>query len=41
MKREIEYQLARNIRRLGGLDIAGGGQIVVQDGYAFIWPMKA
>ena len=40
MKREIEYQLARNIRRLGGLDIAGGGQIVVQDGYAFIGHMK-
>ncbi len=40
MKREIEYQLARNIRRLGGLDIAGGGQVVVQDGYAFIGHMK-
>ncbi|MDJ0638487.1 MAG: hypothetical protein QNJ20_06610 [Paracoccaceae bacterium] len=40
MKREIEYQLARNIRRLGGLDIAGGGQIVVQDGYAFVGHMK-
>lgn len=40
MKREIEYQLARNIRRLGGLDIEGGGQVVVQDGYAFIGHMK-
>ena len=27
MKREIDYELARNIRRLGGLDIEGGGQV--------------
>lgn len=40
MKREIEYKLARNIRRLGGLDIAGGGQVVVQNGYAFVGHMK-
>lgn len=40
MKREIEFELARNIRRLGGLDIAGGGQIVVQDGYAYVGHMK-
>ncbi len=32
--------LARNIRRVGGLDIPGGGQVVVQDGYAFIGHMK-
>lgn len=40
MKREIEYELSRNIRRLGGLDIEGGGQVVVQDGYAFVGHMK-
>ncbi len=40
MKREIEYQLARNIRRLGGLDIEGGGQVVVQNGYAYLGHMK-
>ncbi|WP_425091479.1 LVIVD repeat-containing protein [Tropicimonas sp. S265A] len=40
MKREIEYQLARNVRRLGGLEIEGGGQVVVQDGYAFVGHMK-
>lgn len=40
MKREVEYQLSRNITRLGRLDIAGGGQVVVQDGYAFIGHMK-
>lgn len=40
MKRDIEYQLTRNIRRLGRLDIPGGGQVVVQDGYAFVGHMK-
>lgn len=40
MKREIEFELSRNIRRLGGLDIEGGGQVVVQDGYAFVGHMK-
>ncbi len=40
MRQEVEYQLARNIRQLGHLDIAGGGQIVVQDGYAFVGHMK-
>ncbi|MCH8168743.1 MAG: RNA polymerase subunit sigma-70 [Proteobacteria bacterium] len=40
MKREIEYRLARNIRRLGHLDIAGGGQIVVQGDYAYVGHMK-
>jgi hypothetical protein len=40
MKRELEWDLARNIRRLGHLDIAGGGQVVVQDGYAFVGHMK-
>ncbi|MDA8584991.1 hypothetical protein N9L47_01845 [Rhodobacteraceae bacterium] len=41
MKREIEWELERNIRRLGHLDIAGGGQVVVQDGYAYIGHMDA
>lgn len=40
MKVEVEYELARNIRRVGRLDIAGGGQIVVQEGYAFVGHMK-
>ena len=40
MKREIEWQLSRNIRRLGHMDIPGGGQIVVQDGYAYVGHMK-
>jgi hypothetical protein len=39
MKRELTWQLERNIRRLGHLDIAGGGQVVVQDGYAYIGHM--
>lgn len=40
MKVEVEYELQRNIRRLGRLDIPGGGQIVVQDGYVFVGHMK-
>ena len=40
MIREFEYQLARNIRRRGHLDIEGGGQVVVQDGYAYVGHMK-
>ncbi len=40
MKREVEYQLARNITRLGHLDLPGGGQIVVQGGFAFVGHMK-
>ena len=34
MKREVEYQLERNIKRIGHLDIAGGGQVVTQGDYA-------
>lgn len=40
MKREIDYTLSRNIRHLGHLDIPGGGQVVVQDGYAYVGHMK-
>jgi len=32
--------LAQNLHRLGHLDLPGGGQVVVQDGYAFIGHMK-
>ena len=32
--------VARNVRRIGSLDIPGGGQVVVQDGYAFVGHMK-
>lgn len=39
MKRELEWELERNIRRLGHLEIAGGGQVVVQDGYAYVGHM--
>jgi hypothetical protein len=39
MKRELEWELERNIRRIGHLDINGGGQVVVQDGYAYIGHM--
>jgi hypothetical protein len=40
MKREVEYELSRNIRCLGRLDIPGGGQVTVQDGYAYVGHMK-
>ncbi|NKB47808.1 MAG: RNA polymerase subunit sigma-70 [Alphaproteobacteria bacterium] len=32
--------VAHNVRQLGALDIPGGGQVVVQDGYAFVGHMK-
>ena len=41
MKREVEYQLERNIKRIGHLDIAGGGQVVTQGDYAYIGHMDA
>jgi hypothetical protein len=40
MIREIEFELSRNIRRLGHLDIPGGGQVVVQGDYAYVGHMK-
>src|SRR3546814_16979394 len=33
-------RLARNIRRVAHLDLPGGGQVVVQDGYAYVGHMK-
>ncbi len=32
--------VANKVRRLGGLDLPGGGQVVVQGGYAFVGHMK-
>ena len=32
--------LARNLRRLGHLDMPEGGQVVVADGYAYVGHMK-
>ena len=40
MKREVEYQLSSNIRRLAHMDIEGGGQVVVQGHYAYVGHMK-
>lgn len=40
MKREVTWEMARNISRLGHLDIEGGGQVVVQGNYAYIGHMK-
>ena len=33
-------ELARNVKRIGHLDIPGGGQVVVQDGFAYVGHMK-
>lgn len=35
-----EAPLARNLRRIGHIDIPGGGQVVVQDGFAYVGHMK-
>ena len=35
-----DMPLAKNLRRLGHLDIAGGGQVVVENGYAYVGHMK-
>jgi hypothetical protein len=40
MNIHAEGQLARNIRLLGRMEIEGGGQVVVQDGYAYVGHMK-
>jgi hypothetical protein len=32
--------LSKNLRRVGRLEIPGGGQVVVQDGYAYVGHMK-
>lgn len=40
MKREVEWQLTRNIDRIGHLEMAGGGQVVAQDGYVYVGHMK-
>jgi hypothetical protein len=36
----INGPLARNVRRIGHLDIPGGGQVVVKDGYAYVGHMS-
>lgn len=40
MKKTVEYELARNIRRLGHLDIDGGGEVTLQGSYAYVGHMK-
>jgi hypothetical protein len=35
-----EFALANNIKRIGHLDLEGGGQVVVQGGYAYVGHMK-
>lgn len=40
MKREIQFDLSRNMRRLAHLDIEGGGEVVVRGSYAYVGHMK-
>lgn len=40
MKKTVEYELSRNIRQLSHMDIEGGGEVVVRDGYAYVGHMK-
>ena len=40
MKQSLEYTLQKNMKRIGHIDIPGGGQVVVDDGYAYVGHMK-
>lgn len=40
MEKNVKYVLQRNIRRIGRIDIPGGGQIVVDGNYAYVGHMK-
>lgn len=40
MQKTIDFQLTRNIKRIGHLDIPGGGQVVVDGGFAYVGHMK-
>ncbi|MFQ6018097.1 MAG: hypothetical protein ACE5KF_07855 [Kiloniellaceae bacterium] len=40
MPRQGDFELAKNVGRIGHLDIPGGGQVVVQGDYAFVGHMN-
>lgn len=40
MEHRVTTPLARNVKRLAHLDLPGGGQIIVENGYAYIGHMK-
>jgi hypothetical protein len=40
IRRELEWPLARNARRVARVEIPGGGQVVVKGGYAYVGHMK-
>lgn len=40
MRRQIDYELAHRVRRIGHLDLPGGGQIVVEGQHAYVGHMK-
>ena len=40
MPTDAKFELAKNIKRIGHLDLPGGGQVVVQGNYAYVGHMK-
>ena len=40
MEKTVQYELQKNIKRVGHIDIPGGGQIVVDGNYAYVGHMK-
>lgn len=40
IRQTLEWPLMRNARRVARLDIPGGGQVTVRDGYAYVGHMK-
>ena len=40
MPHRKEFELARNVRRIGHVDLPGGGQVVVEGSYAYVGHMK-
>ncbi|HIP04597.1 MAG TPA: RNA polymerase subunit sigma-70, partial [Gammaproteobacteria bacterium] len=40
MEQTVQYELQKNIKRVGHIDLPGGGQIVVDGNYAYVGHMK-
>jgi len=40
MEKTVQYELQKNIKRVGHIGIPGGGQIVVDGNYAYVGHMK-
>ena len=40
MPTDVGFELAKNVKRIGHLDLPGGGQVVVEGAYAYVGHMK-